>query len=57
MSAHSAARRTQPSSIRPAAGDSRSPEDCAVCCRPNLITFTFDEDGDVRLDATQEYEA
>ncbi len=32
-------------------------EDCAVCCRPNLITFTFDEDGDVRLDATQEYEA
>ena len=32
-------------------------EDCAVCCRPNLITLVFDEDGDVELDVSQEYEA
>ena len=32
-------------------------EDCAVCCRPNLITITADEDGEVELDVTQEYEA
>jgi hypothetical protein len=32
-------------------------EDCAVCCRPNLITLAFEDDGDVRLEATQEYEA
>ena len=32
-------------------------EDCAICCRPNLITLTFDEEGDVLLQATQEYEA
>ena len=32
-------------------------EDCAVCCRPNLITITVDEDGEVELEATQEYEA
>ena len=32
-------------------------EDCAVCCRPNLITLVVDEDGDVDLQATQEYEA
>jgi hypothetical protein len=31
-------------------------EDCAVCCRPNLITLAFDGD-DVRLDVVQEYEA
>lgn len=31
-------------------------EDCAVCCRPNLITLVFDGD-DVRLDVAQEYEA
>ena len=31
-------------------------EDCAVCCRPNLITLAFEDDGDVRLEATQEYE-
>ena len=31
-------------------------EDCAVCCRPNLITLAFDGD-DIRLDVTQEYEA
>jgi hypothetical protein len=32
-------------------------EDCAVCCRPNLITLAFEDDGQVRLDVTQEYEA
>jgi hypothetical protein len=31
-------------------------EDCAICCRPNLITLVF-EDGEVRLDVVQEYEA
>ena len=32
-------------------------EDCAVCCRPNLITLSFDDDGDVQVEVTQEYEA
>ena len=32
-------------------------EDCTVCCRPNLITITVDEDGEVELEVTQEYEA
>jgi hypothetical protein len=32
-------------------------EDCAVCCRPNLITVTVDADGDPQLEVTQEYEA
>jgi hypothetical protein len=32
-------------------------EDCAVCCRPNLIQIAVDGDGDVRVEATQEYEA
>jgi Cysteine-rich CPXCG len=32
-------------------------EDCTVCCRPNLITLTLDDDGDVVLEASQEYEA
>ena len=32
-------------------------EDCAVCCRPNLITLTFDDDGDVSIEVVQEYEA
>jgi Cysteine-rich CPXCG len=32
-------------------------EDCAVCCRPNLLTVVVGEDGDVELEATQEYEA
>jgi hypothetical protein len=40
-------------------GESRQTftEDCAVCCRPNLITLAFGDDGTVRLDAAQEYEA
>ena len=32
-------------------------EDCTVCCRPNLITLEFDDDGDVLIEAVQEYEA
>jgi hypothetical protein len=32
-------------------------EDCAVCCRPNLITITVDDDGEVELEVTQEDEA
>ena len=35
----------------------RVTEDCAVCCRPNLITLVVDEDGDVEVEVTQEYEA
>ena len=31
-------------------------EDCAVCCRPNLITLVFEGD-DIRLEVIQEYEA
>lgn len=32
-------------------------EDCAVCCRPNLISITIGYDGFISLDVTQEYEA
>jgi len=32
-------------------------EDCTVCCRPNLITLTIDDDGGVAVEVTQEYEA
>jgi len=32
-------------------------EDCTVCCRPNLITLTFDEDGEAEIEVSQEYEA
>ena len=32
-------------------------EDCTVCCRPNLITLTFGDDGDVELEVIQEYDA
>ena len=32
-------------------------EDCTVCCRPNLITLSFDADGDAEIEVTQEYEA
>jgi len=35
----------------------RFTEDCAVCCRPNLITLVVGEDGDVELEVAQEYEA
>ena len=29
-------------------------EDCPVCCRPNVIRVEFDEDGQVRVRATNE---
>jgi hypothetical protein len=32
-------------------------EDCAVCCRPNLVALIVDDDGGVELRVTQEYEA
>jgi hypothetical protein len=32
-------------------------EDCAVCCRPNLLTLAVDEDGHVEIRVSQEYEA
>ena len=32
-------------------------EDCTVCCRPKHITLTFDDDGDVEMEVSQEYEA
>jgi hypothetical protein len=32
-------------------------EDCAVCCRPNLITLAFDGDEVAWLEVVQEYEA
>jgi hypothetical protein len=32
-------------------------EDCTVCCRPNLITLILDDEGDVAIEVTQEYEA
>jgi hypothetical protein len=35
----------------------RFTEDCTVCCRPNLISLAVDEDGDVSIEITQEYEA
>ena len=44
--------------VDPSAGRRQTfTEDCAVCCRPNLITLAIEEDGDVRLQVTQEYEA
>ena len=32
-------------------------EDCAVCCRPNLITLVMGDDDEVEIHADQEYEA
>ena len=32
-------------------------EDCTVCCRPNLISLTFDDEGEPEIDVSQEYEA
>jgi hypothetical protein len=44
--------------VDPTAGDRQTyTEDCVVCCRPNLITLILDQDGDVLLQVTQEYEA
>jgi len=35
----------------------RFTEDCAVCCRPNLITIDIAFNGEVSLEVEQEYEA
>lgn len=44
--------------VDPSAGRRQTfTEDCTVCCRPNLITLALDEDGDVSIEVTQEYEA
>jgi cysteine-rich CPXCG protein len=44
--------------VDPSAGRRQSfTEDCAVCCRPNLITLVMGDDGEVELQAVQEYEA
>ncbi len=32
-------------------------EDCAVCCRPNLITIEIDRDGYVFINVEREYDA
>ena len=32
-------------------------EDCAVCCRPNLLTVEVDREGFVSLDVEREYDA
>ena len=32
-------------------------EDCTVCCRPNLITLTIDDEGEAAIEVSQEYEA
>jgi hypothetical protein len=32
-------------------------EDCAVCCRPNLLTVEIDRDGFVSLEVEREYDA
>ncbi len=33
----------------------RFTEDCAVCCRPNAIELTLENDGSVSVEAEQEY--
>jgi len=35
----------------------RSPKTARYAARPNLITLTFDDDGDVEIEVSQEYEA
>lgn len=32
-------------------------EDCAVCCRPNLLTIDIAHDGTVYIEAEREYDA
>ena len=32
-------------------------EDCAVCCRPNLITITIERTGAVNIEVEREYDA
>ena len=44
--------------VDPSGGEHQTfTEDCTVCCRPNLITLTIDDDGDVAIEVSQEYEA
>ena len=44
--------------VDPSAGRRQTfTKDCAVCCRPNLIALVVDDDGEVELDVSQEYEA
>ncbi len=44
--------------VEPSAGRRQTfTEDCAVCCRPNLISLALDEDGGVWIEASREYEA
>jgi cysteine-rich CPXCG protein len=44
--------------VDPSGGDRQTfTEDCAVCCRPNLITLAVDDHGEVTIEAVQEYEA
>lgn len=43
--------------VDPSGGDRQTfTEDCAVCCRPNLISLVVDDEGDVTIEAVQEYE-
>lgn len=35
----------------------RFTEDCAVCCRPNLLSITIQHDNSVEIIVEQEYEA
>lgn len=32
-------------------------EDCAVCCRPNLLTIRIERDGEVSIEVEREYDA
>jgi hypothetical protein len=44
--------------VDPSGGDRQTfTEDCAVCCRPNLITLAVDDDGEVTIEVAREYEA
>jgi hypothetical protein len=38
-------------------GQTRLTEDCAICCRPNLIIITISRNGDIFLDVEAEYDA
>jgi len=35
----------------------RFTEDCAVCCRPNLLSITIHHDNSIEIAVEQEYEA
>lgn len=32
-------------------------EDCAVCCRPNLLTLSIERDGWISIEVEREYDA